>query len=100
MMLQDEYELLLKRTVEVAPEWLKSDLEDILNKEGRHAGVSYVISQLHDRYSFSFRHILSAINFSDEWTVVSRERLSFIDNNIEVIVALYDDHKGKIGKNL
>ncbi|MDQ1004254.1 hypothetical protein QFZ28_004654 [Neobacillus niacini] len=99
-MLQDEYELLLKRTVEVAPEWLKSDIEDILNKEGRHAGVSYVISQLHDRYSFSFRHILSAINFSDEWTVVSRERLSFIDNNIEVIVALYDDHKGKIGKIL
>jgi hypothetical protein len=100
MMLQDEYELLLKRTVEVAPEWLKSDIEDILNKEGRHAGVSYVISQLHDRYSFSFRHILSAINFSDEWTVVSRERLSFIDNNIEVIVALYNDNKDKIAKGL
>jgi hypothetical protein len=97
---QDEYELLLQKTVEVAPEWLKSDVEDILNKEGRHAGVSYVISQLHDRYSFSFRHILSAINFSDEWTVVSRERLSFIDNNIEVIVALYNDNKDKIAKSV
>lgn len=97
-MLQEEYELLLKRTVEVAPEWLKSDMEDILSKEGRHAGVSYVISQLHERYSFSFRHILSAINFSDEWTMVSRERLSYIDNNIEVIVALYNDNKEKIGK--
>lgn len=99
-MLQEEYELLLKRTVELAPDWLKSDIQDILNKEGKHAGVSYVISQLHDRYSFSFRHILSAINFSDEWTMVSRERLSFIDNNIEVIVALYNDNKGKIGKDL
>jgi hypothetical protein len=97
---QDEYEFLLKKTVEVAPDWLKSDIEDILNKQGRHAGVSYVISQLHDRYSFSFRHILSAINFSDEWTVVSRERLSFIDNNIEVIVALYNDNKGKMAKSV
>ncbi|KGM45470.1 hypothetical protein P9D43_11605 [Neobacillus niacini] len=99
-MLQEEHELLLKRTVEIAPDWLKSDIHDILGKEGKHAGVSYVISQLHDRYSFSFRHILSAINFSDEWTMVSRERLSFIDNNIDVIVALYDDYKGKTGKNL
>jgi hypothetical protein len=97
---QEEYELLLKRTVDVAPDWLKSDIQDILNKEGRHAGVSYVISQLHDRYSFSFRHILSAINFSDEWTVVSRERLSFIDNNIEVIVALFNESKGNSGKDL
>lgn len=97
---QDEYELLLKKTVEVAPDWLKSDIEDIFNKQGRHAGVSYVISQLHDRYSFSFRHILSAINFSDEWTMVSRERLSFIDNNIEVIVALYNNNKGKIAKSV
>jgi hypothetical protein len=95
MMLQEEYELLLKRTVEVAPDWLKSDIQDILNKEGRHAGVSYVISQLHDRYSFSFRHILSAINFSDEWTMVSRERLSFIDNNIDVIVAMFNAIKTK-----
>jgi hypothetical protein len=97
---QDEYELLLQKTIEVAPEWLKSDIEDILNKEGRHTGVSYVIPQLHDKYSFSFRHILSAINFSDEWTVVSRERLSFIDNNIEVIVALYNDNKDKITKSV
>jgi hypothetical protein len=95
MMLQEEYELLLKRTVEVAPDWLKSDIQDILNKEGRHAGVSYVISQLHDRYSFRFRHILSAINFSDEWTMVSRERLSFIDNNIDVIVAMFNAIKTK-----
>jgi hypothetical protein len=98
MMYQEEYELLLKRTVEVAPDWLKSEIQDILNKEGEHAGVSYVISQLHDRYSFSFRHILSAINFSDEWTMVSRERLSFIDNNIDVIVALYFEIKNKTVK--
>lgn len=99
-MLQEEHELLLKRTVEVAPDWLVSDIEDILTKDGKHTGVSYVISQLHERYSFSFRHILSAINFSDEWTTVSRERLSFIDNNIDVIVALYNVNRVKIAKNL
>jgi hypothetical protein len=94
-MFNEEYEVLLKRTVEVAPEWMVNDIQDILNKEGNHAGVSYVISQLHDRYTFSLRHILSAINFSDEWAKVSRERLSFIDNNIDVIVALYSNMKAK-----
>jgi hypothetical protein len=94
-MFNEEYEVLLKKTVEVAPEWMVNDIQDILNKEGNHAGVSYVISQLHDRYTFSLRHILSAINFSDEWAKVSRERLSFIDNNIDVIVALYSNMKAK-----
>jgi hypothetical protein len=94
-MLNEEYEVLLKKTVEVTPEWMVNDIQDILNKEGNHAGVSYVIFQLHDRYTFSLRHIVSAINFSDEWAKVSRERLSFIDNNIDVIVALYNDMKAK-----
>jgi hypothetical protein len=93
-MLFEEYELLLKKTVAVAPDWVKSDIQDILKKdEGKHIGVSYVISQLNDRYSFSLRHILSAMDFSSEWTKVSRERLSFIDNNIDVIVAMFNGIK-------
>jgi hypothetical protein len=97
MMLFEEYDLLLKKTVAVAPDWVKSDIQDILKKdEGKHIGVSYVISQLNDRYSFSLRHILSAMDFSSEWTKVSRERLSFIDNNIDVVVALYYDLKDRL----
>jgi hypothetical protein len=94
-MLNEEYDVLLRKTVELAPEWMVNDIQDIMNKEGNRAGVSYVISQLHERYTFSLRHILSAINFSDEWAKVSRERLSFIDNNIDVIVALFHDMKAK-----
>ena len=71
----------------------KYGYQDIMDKEGKHVGVSHVISQLHERYSFNLRHIMSAIHFSDEWTRVSRERLNFIDNNIEIIVALYNDIK-------
>ncbi|MFP7296624.1 hypothetical protein [Neobacillus niacini] len=96
-MLYEEYESLLRKTVSVAPEWIISDIRDILKKdEGKHIGVSYVISQLNDRYSFSLRHILSAMDFSSEWTKVSRERLSFIDNNIDVVVALYYDLKDSL----
>jgi hypothetical protein len=95
MMLNEEYELLLKKSVEVAPDWVKNDIQDILNKGGRHVGVSYVISQLHERYTFGLKHILSAIDFSNEWTKVSRERLNFIDNNIELIATLYYDIKDK-----
>lgn len=88
-MLNGEYEVLLKKSVEVAPDWLINDIQDILEKAGIIAGVSHVISQLHERYSFNLKHIISAIHFSDEWARVSRERLNFIDNNVEIVVALY-----------
>ena len=94
-MFNEEYELLLKKSTEVAPEWLKTDIEGIMNKAGNHIGVSYVIAELHEGYTFNLKHIMSAINFSDEWSMVSKERLNFIDNNIDVIVALYNDLKHK-----
>jgi hypothetical protein len=94
-MFNEEYEVLLKKSIEVVPDWVKKDIQSILNKADVHAGISHVISQLHDRYSFNLRHILAALDFSDEWARVSRERLNFIDNNIEVIVALYQEIKNK-----
>jgi hypothetical protein len=93
-MFNEEYELLLKKSTEVAPDWLKNDIEGIMNKAGNHFGVSYVISELHEGYTFNLKHIMSAINFSDEWSRVSKERLNFIDNNIDIIVALYNEIKG------
>ncbi|SDM34697.1 hypothetical protein [Bacillus sp. OK048] len=95
-MFNEEYELLLKKSTEVAPEWLINDIEGIIGKAGKHVGVSYVISELHEGYTFNLKHIMSAINFSDEWTKVSRERLNFIDNNIEIIVALYNEIRNKL----
>ena len=94
-MLNDEYEVLLKKSVEVAPEWLVDDIKDIIDKAGILAGVSHVISQLNERYSFNIKHIITAIHFSNEWAMVSRERLNFIDNNVEIVVALYYNIKGK-----
>ncbi|MEH7177583.1 hypothetical protein [Neobacillus vireti] len=94
-MFNEEYELLLKKSTEVAPEWLKSDIETIVNKAGKHMGVSYVIAELHEGYTFNLKHIISAINFSDEWSRVAKERLNFVDNNIDVIVAIYNEIKHK-----
>ncbi|MCM3729797.1 hypothetical protein M3226_30155 [Neobacillus cucumis] len=91
-MLNEEYELLLKKSVEVAPDWLKKDVESIVSKE-RQGGISYLISELYQTYTFSIRHVLSARHLSGEWSRVSRERLNFIDNNIDIIVALYNDAK-------
>jgi len=91
-MLKEEYEHLLKKSIKVAPDWLKKDVENMVNKEP-HAGISYLISELHHTYTFSIRHILSASHLSSEWSQVSRERLNFIDNNIDVIVALFHEEK-------
>lgn len=93
-MFNEEYEQLLKRAVEVAPDWLKKDINSIVSREP-HVGVSYLISELHHTYTFSIRHILSTDHLSSEWTQVSRERLNFIDNNIDIIVALYNEAKKK-----
>jgi len=93
-MFKEEYEELLKKSVQVAPDWLKKDVESIVSKEA-NAGLSYLISELHHTYTFSIRHILSAKHLSSEWSQVSRERLNFIDNNIDIIVALYYEIKNK-----
>ncbi|WP_338473028.1 hypothetical protein R4Z10_10055 [Niallia sp. XMNu-256] len=93
-MSNEEYESLLKKAIEAAPDWLKKDVESIVGKE-EYAGVSYLISELHHTYTFSLRHILSAKHLSSEWSEVSRERLRFIDNNIDIIVALYNNIKNR-----
>ncbi|OCA90393.1 hypothetical protein A8F94_00400 [Bacillus sp. FJAT-27225] len=94
-MFTEEYEHLLKRSVEVAPDWLREDVENIVSKEPT-AGISYLIAELHHTYTFSIRHILSARHLSSEWAQISRERLNVIDNNIDIIVALYEEVKAKL----
>ncbi|WP_156183012.1 hypothetical protein [Mesobacillus campisalis] len=91
-MFNEEYEHLLKKSIKVAPDWLKEDVESIVEKEPS-AGISYLISELFHTYTFGIRHILSARHLTSEWSQISRERLNIIDNNIDIIVALYHEAK-------
>lgn len=80
-----EFELLVKKAVENAPEWLKEDLNSIVKKADHTLRISFVISELYNRYTFSFKHIASAMHQSAEWQLTSQARLNFIDNNIDLI---------------
>ncbi len=60
-------------------------LKVLRKKEKIMLRISYVISELYSRYTFGFRHITSSMNQSSEWAETARERLNFIDNNIDLI---------------
>lgn len=80
-----ENDILVNKAIENAPSWLNEDLENIANKEKGKLRISFVISELYSKYTFSYRHIFSSMGQSSEWTVIARERLNFIDNNIDLI---------------
>jgi hypothetical protein len=85
-MINEEYDIyLVNKVIENAPTWLKEDLENIKKKEKSKLRISFVISELYSRYTFSYRHITSSMSHSSEWSNTSRERLNFIDNNIDLI---------------
>ena len=84
-MANEEFEILVKKAIDNAPTWLKDDLTNITKKADNHIRISYVISELHKRYTFGFMHVTSAMNRSSEWAITSYERLNFIDNNIDLI---------------
>lgn len=89
-----EYEILIEKAVKYAPIWLKQDIESIMNKTDGSIRISYVISELYKKYTFNTTHILAAMGQNTEWSVVSRERLNFIDNNIDLIQVMLK----KVGK--
>lgn len=82
---EKEYEILVEKAIEFTPIWLKQDIESIMQKTGETDRISYVISELYKKYTFNTTHILAAMGQNPEWTIVSRERLNFIDNNIDLI---------------
>ncbi|MFJ7975714.1 hypothetical protein JNUCC23_11095 [Peribacillus sp. JNUCC 23] len=82
---EKEYEILVEKAIEFTPIWLKQDIESIMQKTGETDRISYVISELYKKYTFNATHILAAMGQNPEWTIVSRERLNFIDNNIDLI---------------
>ena len=85
-MINQENESIVNKAIANTPDWLVEDLESIAKKESlKIRRISYVISELYSRYSFSFRHITSSMNQSTEWATTSHDRLNFIDNNLDLI---------------
>jgi hypothetical protein len=81
----NEFDALVEKAIENSPDWLKDDLDKILNKIDGQIRLSFVVSELYSRYSFSMKHITSAMNQSSEWAIVSHDRLNYIDNNMDLI---------------
>ena len=80
-----KYEGLVEKAIEHAPDWLKEDIESIIQKADGNIRISYVISKLYNKYTFNATHVLAALGSNTEWTNISRERLNMIDNNIDLI---------------
>lgn len=80
-----EFEVLVDKAIDNAPTWLKDDLNTIVKKANGIVRLSYVVSELHSRYTFGIRHITSAMNQSSDWAITAHDRLNFIDNNIDLI---------------
>lgn len=80
-----EFEILVNKAIDNAPDWLKEDLDVIVKKANGNYRISYFISELHSRYTFGFKHIASAMSQSSDWSTIAHERLNFIDNNLDLI---------------
>lgn len=85
MTITNDFDSLVDNAIENSPDWLKEDIEKILNKIDGQIRLSFVVSELYSRYSFSIKHITSAMNQSSEWAILSHDRLNYIDNNIDLI---------------
>ena len=82
---QKEFEIIVNKAIENAPEWLLTDIEKITEKENHIVRVSFVISQLYQQYTSMLTHMFSSMSNDTEWYTISYERLNFIDNNLDLI---------------
>ncbi len=87
-----EFELMVQKAINVAPDWLKEDVKYIVGKE-KDIRISSVISKLNNQYSFNMSHIFASMHRDIEWSNISRERLTFIDNNLDLIDYMVKDLK-------
>ena len=77
--------MLTKKAMEVTPKWVKNDIETIINGNDGVVGSSYIISKLHQLYSPGIRYSIALNMGNYEWHRVSQERLTFIDNNLDLL---------------
>lgn len=80
-----EFETLVNKAIDNAPEWLIKDIEKITEKENHYVRISFVISQLYQQYTSLLTHMFSSMSNDTEWYTISYERLNFIDNNLDLI---------------
>lgn len=84
-MMNEEFDTLVTKAIENAPEWLNEDLANIAKKADGNFRLSYFISELYSRYTFGIRHITAAMYQNADWQIVSHDRLNYIDNNVDLI---------------
>lgn len=80
-----EFQRLVDKAIENAPDWIKEDIDRIVKKEKGLIRISHVISELHSRYTFGLRHITSSMHANSDWSIHAFERLNYIDNNLDLI---------------
>ncbi|MEH7178049.1 hypothetical protein [Neobacillus vireti] len=73
-------------STKMIPEWLNKDIERITKKEEVSAKPGYIISRIYNQYSIGYRHLVSVMTGNTEWARIARERLTYIDENLELIV--------------
>lgn len=84
-MTDQEFELMTNKVIKHAPDWLKEDLRNIVNKEGNEVRITQVISLLYNQYSFNLTHIFASMDLNYNWRDTTRIRLNYIDNNLDLV---------------
>src|SRR5690606_10430481 len=68
------------------PEWLNKDIEKYIQNKDNTFKPGYVLSQIYNQYSSGYKQIVSVMTGNTEWIAVARERLAYIDENLELIL--------------
>jgi hypothetical protein len=90
-----EFQLLVDKAIKNAPDWIKDDINRIVQKEKGLIRISHVIAELHSRYTFGLRHITSSMHNNSDWSLHAFERLNYIDNNLDLIDYMLKKLKNK-----
>ncbi|RDW21310.1 hypothetical protein CWR48_02540 [Oceanobacillus arenosus] len=88
-----EFATMTKKVIKYAPDWLKKDLRNIVNKEGDKVRVSHAISLLYNQYSFNLGHIFASMDKNYDWAQTAHNHLNYIDNNIDLVALMLKEIK-------
>lgn len=92
-MSNEEFDLMTKKVIKLAPDWLKKDLNNIVNKEGDKVRISHAISVLYNQYSFNLGHIFASMDRNYNWPETARDHLNYIDNNLDLVELMLKEAK-------
>lgn len=84
-MTSQEFEIMTNKVINHAPDWIKEDLRNIVDKEGNSVRISQVISLLYNQYSFNLTHVFASMDLNHNWRETTRIRLNYIDNNLDLV---------------